>query len=124
MAFVLKSLCCVGVLAISTVSFAANSAVDSVKAPFYVDKEVMVCGQVHQVVTQKKRVLYNLGDAYPREHVAIQIWNSDLPEFVKKFGAPENLAHKRVCVHGKIETYKEHLFITVKNPTLFRLMLQ
>lgn len=65
MAFVLKSLCCVGVLAISTVSFAANSAIDSVKAPFYVDKEVMVCGQVHQVVTQKKACSVQLGRCLP-----------------------------------------------------------
>ena len=82
MAFVLKSLCCVGVLAISTVSFAANSAIDSVKAPFYVDKEVMVCGQVPQVVTQTKRVLYTLGDAYPRKHVDMKIWNSAWRGFV------------------------------------------
>lgn len=110
------------VLALSLASAACGAPIDSVKAPFHVGESVMVCGEVAKVTVQKKRTLLNLGAPYPREHVSVLVWKSDLPALEKKFGRLASLEKQRVCAQGEIESYKDHLFLPVKNPTLLRLM--
>ena len=96
--------------------------IDSIKAPFHVNETLMVCGNVAKVTAQTKRTLLNLGDSYPKEHVSILIRKTDLQPFIEKFGNLSSLENRRVCSQGKIHMYKDHLFITLKNPNLLRLM--
>lgn len=105
----------------SSVGYCAEQ-IDSIKAPFHVNETLMVCGQVAEVTSQAKRMLLNLGNSYPKEHVSVLIWKSDLQPFTEKFGNLSSLKNQRVCSQGKIHQYKDHLFITVKNPSLLRLM--
>ena len=97
-------------------------SIDSVKAPFHVNETLLVCGHVAEVASQAKRTLLNLGQPYPNEHVSILIWKNDLQPFERKFGSLSSLKSRRVCSQGKIHQYKDHLFITLKNPNLLRLM--
>jgi len=107
------------------ISFATQSfaeIIDASKAPFYVGKSVMVCGNVKQVSQHKQRVYINLTRAYPNEDIAFLIWNEDIPNFARKFGNLSSLFNKRVCGAGEITIYKEHLQMKLSNPSNLRLM--
>ena len=49
----------------------------------------------------------NLCNPYPNHIFTAVIWGSDHDKFVPKFGPPEKLQGKNVCVTGKIELYKD-----------------
>lgn len=98
------------------------ASIESIKAPFHVGETLMVCGQVFDVAKQPKRTLLNLGAAYPNEHISILIWNNNLKPFEHKFGDLSALQNARICSQGQIHQYKEHLFMTVKNPNMLRKM--
>ena len=82
----------------------------------------MVCGDVAKTSKLRKSTALNLGAAYPNEHIAITVWDEDLPGFTQKFGSLESLTGQRICAVGKIVLSKDHLYLSVKNPQLLRLM--
>jgi hypothetical protein len=49
----------------------------------------------------------NLCKPYPNHVFTAVIWGEDREKFVDKFGAPEKLQGRNVCVTGKIELYKD-----------------
>ena len=117
---ILIALCAVLMFGSATVQ--ATTTINSDQAVFHVGQELMVCGNVSKVTTQAKRTLFNLGAAYPREDVSVQIWHSEKELFTQQFGVLDNLASQRVCAFGKVESYKNHLFVTVRNPKMLRVV--
>ncbi len=104
-----------------TTAYSADK-IDSVKASFHVGEKLMVCGDVAKTSKLRKSTALNLGAAYPNEHIAITVWDEDLPGFTQKFGSLESLTGQRICAVGKIVLSKDHLYLSVKNPQLLRLM--
>ena len=121
----------------------SSATLDSIKAPLHVGEKHLVCGKmllpnmkgcldvgekhlvcgnVVQVTEQKKRVLLNLGRSYPNEHLSVQVWRNNLQEVEGRFGNLRALIGNRICAQGEIEEYKDHLFITIRNPQFLRLM--
>lgn len=100
----------------------SSATLDSIKAPLHVGEKHLVCGNVVQVTEQKKRVLLNLGRSYPNEHLSVQVWRNNLQEVEGRFGNLRALIGNRICAQGEIEEYKDHLFITIRNPQFLRLM--
>lgn len=107
---------------ISFTSQTFAEVIDASKAPFYVGKSVMVCGNVKQVSQHKQRTYINLTRAYPNEDIAFLIWQDDLSNFSQKFGNLSSLLNRRVCGTGEITLYKEHLQMKLANPNNLRLM--
>lgn len=102
----------------------ANEAIPSIKAPFHVGETLMVCGKVAKVAHLNKRIILNIGQAYPNEDIGFLIWDSDADGFMQRFGNLDTLQNHRVCAVGTIETYKNHLQIVLQNPKMLRLMKQ
>lgn len=100
----------------------ATTTINADQAVFHVGEELMVCGNVVKVTTQTKRTLFNLGAAYPKEDVSVQIWHSEKEMFTQHFGTLDKFANQRVCAFGKVESYKNHLFVTVRNPKMLRVV--
>ena len=106
-----------GLLAFLLPVAAAAADLTARQAAGYVGKAETVCGTVasatHAERTKGKPTFLNLDEPYPRHIFTIVIWGTDRP----KFGAPEaSLMGRRVCVTGRIETYKGKPQIVVADP--------
>lgn len=91
-------------LSTSVVAHAANLAPS--EAANHVGENATVCGFVASAQyadrSRGRPTFLNLGHAYPNQDVAAVIWGDER----SKFGAPETLAGKRVCVTGDITLYR------------------
>src|SRR5262245_51769591 len=76
------------------------------QAKDYVGKHTTVCGVVASAnfATRSNRqpTFLNLDEPYPRHVFTAVIWIEDRP----KFGKPETLKGRRVCVSGLVESYQ------------------
>lgn len=107
-------------LTLSTVG--AEPRVDSTKAAFYVGREAMVCGTVHEVTKFSKGTYLNIGARHPRQHITFLVWDSDLPKFNERFGSLAVFDGAQACARGTVESYKSALQMKVSNPQFLRLM--
>jgi hypothetical protein len=76
------------------------------QAPAHVGQVETVCGVVasahYAARTHSQPTFLNLGEPYPRQVFTAVIFGSDRA----KFGQPETLQGRNVCVSGKIELYR------------------
>lgn len=107
---------------LSIVTAHAEPTIDSSKSAFYVGKEAMVCGTVHEVKPFDKGIYINMGAMYPNQHISFLVWNTDLPKFDARFGGLSIFQGAQACARGLIENYKSKLQIKVSNPQFLRLI--
>lgn len=100
----------------------AEPLIDSSKAAFYVGKEAMVCGIVHEVKPFSKGTYINIGARYPNQHVSFLVWDTDRPKFNSRFGGLSVFQGAEACARGLIENYKNSLQIKLSNPQFLRLI--
>ena len=103
------------VLALST--SAQTNKITAAEAKDHVGEVRTVCGKVastHYASGSKGQPTFlNLDEPYPKEVFTILIWGSDRA----KFGAPETkYKDARVCVTGKITSYREKPEIIANEP--------
>lgn len=96
---------------------AQTDVVKPSEAKDHVGERATVCGKVvsgHFAQKSKGQPTFlNLDEAYPRQIFTIVIWGSDR----EKFGTPETkYENNRVCVTGKITTYRNEPEVTATNP--------
>jgi hypothetical protein len=87
-------------------SSASSDKITAAQAKDYVGKQATVCGIVASAnfAARSKRqpTFLNLDKPYPDHIFTAVIWIEDRA----KFGTPETLKGKRVCVSGLIESYQ------------------
>jgi hypothetical protein len=106
------------ILAITFCVAAQSSKLTPKEAKYHVGETATVCGKVastHYAAQSKGQPTFlNLDEPYPREIFTILIWGSDRP----KFGAPETeYQDARVCVTGKIKSYRDVPEIVATEPS-------
>jgi len=93
-------------IAACAASFATADKITSAQAKDHIGKQATVCGLVASAnfASRSKRqpTLLNLDKPYPDHIFTAVIWIEDRP----KFGKPETLKGRRVCVSGMIESYQ------------------
>ncbi len=92
------------------------------EAALHIGQAVMACGQLVEIKTLSSRIYLNLDEKYPSQSLTILIWKSNLKKFRNKFGNPQSLMMREICVYGTIEEYKNNLQIKVNNENFLRLM--
>ena len=100
----------------------AQDRIQSIKAPFYVGKNVLACGPVAQVTNTSKATYINLDNVYPDQSLGLVVWSSDLAGYQSRLGSLTGLRGKTVCARGVISEYRNRLQIIMKNPQFLRLM--
>ena len=107
----MKALRCLAVFAIcfltNPCAHAQTKKITADEAKDHIGDRATVCGKVastHYAKSSKGEPTFlNLDEPYPKEVFTILIWGSDRG----KFGTPENeYRGLRVCVTGKITTYR------------------
>lgn len=88
----------------------------------HVGEREVVCGQVasarYASKTKGEPTFLNLDQPYPKQIFTILIWGSDR----SKFGQPESKYQgQRVCVTGKITSYRNAPEIVVNDPAQLQL---
>jgi hypothetical protein len=97
---------------------AAQTRITPKETKYHVGETATVCGKVastHYAAQSKGQPTFlNLDEPYPREIFTILIWGSDR----HKFGAPETkYRDARVCVTGKIKSYRDVPEIVATEPS-------
>ena len=113
----MRSKSLLAILAIAFVAAAQSSQINPKEAKDHVGETATVCGKVastHYAPGSKGQPTFlNLDEAYPHEIFTILIWGSDRP----KFGSPEaKYKDARVCVTGKIASYRDVPEIVATDP--------
>lgn len=101
---------------------AGELAIDSSKSAFHVGETVMVCGTVSQVTEFRKGTYLNFGDRYPRQHIAVVVWNTNADGFRERFGSLQSFEGRRACARGEITEFRSALQMKVSNPQFLRLL--
>ncbi|MEO9228129.1 MAG: hypothetical protein ABI216_04110 [Devosia sp.] len=111
-------------LALLVLSFqvSAEQKIRANQANLHVGETVLVCGSVAQVTIRPKVTYLNLDKAFPNHSLGLLIWQSDVPAFEKRFGKLSAMQGERVCAHGTIEEYRQHLQMKIVNPQYLRTM--
>jgi DNA/RNA endonuclease YhcR with UshA esterase domain len=93
----------------------AGSSITPAEAEHHVGESATVCGVVasaHYAPTTKAQPTFlNLDQPYPNQIFTAVIFGRDRP----KFGEPEAMQGKSICVTGKIELYRGKPEIIVHN---------
>jgi hypothetical protein len=97
---------------------AQTNKITAAEAKDHVGETRTVCGKVvstHYATASKGQPTFlNLDEPYPRETFTILIWGSDRA----KFGVPETkYKDARVCVTGKITSYREKPEVIATEPS-------
>ena len=91
------------------------------EAASHVGEEATVCGRVvstHYAERSRGRPTFlNLDRPYPNHVFTVVIWGDDRPHFPTP---PEELFGERVCVHGRITSYRGRPQIVVTKPDQIR----
>jgi len=92
-------------------------SIEATKAKEHIGEEATVCGTVvsarYAAVSRGSPTFLNFERPYPEQVFTVVIWGSDRA----KFGRPEvDYKGKRVCVTGKIESYRGVPQIVLKDP--------
>jgi hypothetical protein len=106
------------VLALSFYTAAQNKKITALEAKDHIGEIETVCGKVastHFASSSKGQPTFlNLDEPYPKEIFTILIWGSDRA----KFGVPESkYRDARVCVTGKITSYRGNPEIVATEPS-------
>jgi hypothetical protein len=97
----------------------AQTSISPEEAYKHIGKTQTVCGTVASTYYSNRGkgqpTFLNLNKPYPNQIFTIVIWGSDRP----KFSQPPETMYKntKVCVTGKITTYKNKPEIVVKDPS-------
>jgi hypothetical protein len=81
--------------------------------------DATVCGLVasaRYLERGSRPTFLNLCKPYPNQVFTALIWGSDRDKFVPKFGPPEKLQGRNVCVTGKIQDYRGTPEIILTDP--------
>lgn len=101
-------------------SSGASEKLTAAQAKSHIGKSATVCGVVasadYAVRSQRKPTFLNLDEPYPRHIFTAVIWEEDR----SKFGQPETLKGRRVCVNGLIEEYQGKPQITLRDASQLR----
>jgi hypothetical protein len=94
-----------------------TSALRPSEAKDHIGQRATVCGKVvsgHYAEKSKGQPTFlNLDEPYPKQIFTVVIWGADR----KKFGTPERKYEKsRVCVTGKITSYRSGPEVIATNP--------
>jgi hypothetical protein len=94
-----------------------TNALKPSEAKDHIGERATVCGRVvsgHFAEKSKGQPTFlNLDEPYPKQIFTIVIWAADR----EKFGTPETKYEKsRVCVTGKITSYRNEPEVTATNP--------
>jgi len=96
-------------------AFAASLTTD--EAAHHVGETATVCGTVasadYASHSKGQPTFLNLDKAYPNQIFTAVIWGSDR----SKFGTPETLSGKQVCVTGAIKMYRGRPEVVVHDPS-------
>lgn len=109
-------------LLVSMFSHAAEPKIEANKAPFYVGKTVMACGDLVEIKATRDKTYLNLDKKYPSQSLSILIFEDNLKKLNTKFGDLNTLQNRRLCIRGEINEYKDNLQIIVNNENNLRLM--
>jgi hypothetical protein len=94
------------IVAACATTSASPDKITPAQAKDHVGKHATVCGIVTSAnfATRSRRqpTFLNLDEPYPRHVFTAVIWIEDRP----KFGKPETLKGRRVCVSGLVESYQ------------------
>lgn len=106
------------ILTVSLCAFAQGNKITAREAKDHVGELATVCGKVasthYASATKGQPTFLNLDEPYPREVFTTLIWGTDRP----KFGNPESkYRDARICVTGKISSYRGTPEIVVSEPT-------
>jgi hypothetical protein len=96
---------------------AQTQRITAAAAKDHVGEREVVCGQVvstrYASKSKGEPTFLNLDQPYPKQIFTILIWGSDRP----KFGEPESKYQgQKVCVTGKITSYRSAPEIVVNDP--------
>jgi hypothetical protein len=100
----------------------AETTIDSSKSAFHVGESVMMCGVVSEVTKFSKGTYLNFGAKYPRQHIAVVVWDSDESKFNERFGGLGVFEGRQACARGMISEFRSALQLKVNNPQFLRLM--
>jgi RecG-like helicase len=93
-------------LVVSAASSASADKITPAQAKDHIGKHATVCGVVASANfaarSSRQPTFLNLDKPYPDHIFTAVIWIEDRP----KFGKPETLKGKRVCVSGLVEDYR------------------
>ena len=103
-------------------AFAQSTRITPQEAKDHAGQLMTVCGKVasshYAASTKGQPTFLNLDEPYPREIFTTLIWGSDR----SKFGAPEaKYRDKRICVTGRISSYRGTAEIVVSEPTQIKI---
>lgn len=96
---------------------AQTKTITATEAKNHVGERATVCGKVvtsrYADRSKGEPTFLNLDEPFPRQAFTIVIWGNDRP----KFGEPENkYSDKRICVAGKITSYRGSPEIVATDP--------
>src|SRR5262245_38957530 len=101
-----QAICLLALFAISAASSASPDKITPAQAKDHVGKRATVCGVVASANfaarSSGQPTFLNLDEPYPRHIFTAVIWIEDRA----KFGKPETLKGRRVCVSGLVEDYR------------------
>ena len=104
-------------LLVASNALADSSPISAADAIKFVGSSATVCGQVasakYASSTNGKPTFLNLDQPFPNQIFTVVIWGNDRAAFPY---APESLAHRKICVTGKIQLYREKPEIVVSAP--------
>jgi hypothetical protein len=109
-------LCTLAAFILSVAAVQAASISPEEAAAAHVGETAAVCGLVvsatYAAQAPQSPTLLDLGRAYPNQIFTAVIFGGDRP----KFGAPESLRGRRVCVTGEIFLYQGTPEIILRDP--------
>lgn len=96
---------------------AQTKTITATDAKNHIGERATVCGKVvsarYADRSRSQPTFLNLDEAYPKQVFTIVIWGDDR----SKFGEPENkYSDKRICVTGKIASYRGSPEIVANDP--------
>jgi hypothetical protein len=101
-------------------SSAAPDRITPAQAKDHVGKQASVCGVVASANfanrSRGRPTFLNLDKAYPDHIFTAVIWGDDRP----KFGTPETLKGRRVCVSGLVESYQGKPQVVLRDASQLR----
>lgn len=102
---------------ISLSASAQTKTITAADAKNHIGERTTVCGKVvssrYADRSKSQPTFLNLDEPYPKQIFTIVIWGDDR----SKFGEPENkYSDKRICVTGKITSYRGSPEIVASNP--------
>ena len=100
----------------------AEPRIEAYKAPFYVNQQVVACGDIAQIRDEDEIDYLNLDLPYPNQTLSIAVDSDVVFRLERQFGDIESWNGKQVCVRGRVVEALSRLQINVSDPESLRLM--